>query len=129
HDLIGTLAQQDVELDKLFQDVAVFNQRVMSPDHVEGLADLACRTALGSRQVAHITFPTDLQDKEVSKKERSRRNLPHHTSDVRAEGGRVPREADLRAAADILNHGKKTVILAGAGALHATDELESAAEL
>src|SRR5690349_24642602 len=35
HDLIGTQAQQDVELDKLFIDVAVFNQRVMSPDHVE----------------------------------------------------------------------------------------------
>src|SRR5881227_1664824 len=42
HDLIGTLAQQDVELDKTFLDVAVFNQRVMSPDHVENLADLAC---------------------------------------------------------------------------------------
>jgi hypothetical protein len=28
-DLIGTLAQQDVELDKRFEDVAVFNQRVM----------------------------------------------------------------------------------------------------
>src|SRR5579862_2089366 len=28
HDLIGTLAQQDVELDKLFEDVTVFNQRV-----------------------------------------------------------------------------------------------------
>jgi len=129
HDLIGTLAQQDVELDKLFQDVAAFNQRVMSPDHVEGIADLACRTAVGYRQVAHITFPTDLQDKEVSKKERSKRNLPHHTSDVRAEGGHIAREADLRAAAEILNAGKKTVILAGAGALRATDELESAAEL
>ena len=84
-DLIGTLAQQDVELDKVFQDVAVFNQRVMSPDHVEGLADLACRTALGYRQVAHITLPTYLKDKEVSKKECSKRNLPHHTSDVRAD--------------------------------------------
>src|ERR1051325_11682483 len=61
HDLIGTMAQQEVELDKLFQDVAVFNQRVMSPEHVENLADFACRTALSYRQVAHITFPTDLQ--------------------------------------------------------------------
>src|SRR6476620_2626186 len=76
HDLIGTLAQQDVELDKLFPDVAVFNQRVMSPDHVEGLADLACRTALAYRQVAHIAFPVDLQEKEVSKPQRSKRNLP-----------------------------------------------------
>src|SRR5215208_3455978 len=35
HDLIGTLAQQDVELDKVFAGVALFNQRVMGPDHVE----------------------------------------------------------------------------------------------
>src|SRR5690349_23814579 len=33
HDLIGTLAQQDVELDKLFQDVSDFNERVMSASH------------------------------------------------------------------------------------------------
>src|SRR3954466_8908274 len=85
HDLIGTLAQQDVELDKLFQDVAVFNQRVMSPHHDENLVDFACRTALSYRQPAHITFPLDLQEKEVSKRQRSKRNLPHHTSDVWAE--------------------------------------------
>src|SRR6266487_3303674 len=41
HDLIGTLAQQDVELDKLFMDATVFNQRVMSPEHVENLVDFA----------------------------------------------------------------------------------------
>src|ERR1039458_1361008 len=40
HDLIGTLAQQDVELDKLFEDVTVFNQRVMGVTHVENLVDL-----------------------------------------------------------------------------------------
>src|SRR3954463_15837689 len=129
HDLIGTLAQQDVELDKLFQDVAVFNQRVMSPDHVEGLVDFACRTALSYRQVAHITFPTDLQDKEVSKRQRSKRNLPHHTSDVWAEPANFPNEADLRRAAAVLNSGSKVAILCGAGALHAGDELEQAAEV
>src|SRR6476620_398382 len=62
HDLIGTYAQQDVELDKLFIDVTVFNERAMSPSHVECLADLACRTALAYRGVAHITIPTDIQD-------------------------------------------------------------------
>src|SRR5436853_1430981 len=35
HDLIGTWQQQDVQLDKLFADVAVFNERVMGPAHVE----------------------------------------------------------------------------------------------
>src|SRR5438105_15168775 len=39
HDLIGTLAQQDVELDKLFADVTVFNQRMMGATHVENLVD------------------------------------------------------------------------------------------
>src|SRR5690349_9740137 len=69
HDLIGTLAQQDVALDKLYQDVTVFNERVMGPAHVENLVDLACRTALAYHGVAHITFPTDLQEKEISHSE------------------------------------------------------------
>src|SRR6059036_2004013 len=30
HDLIGTKQQQDVALDKLFQDVAIFSERVMA---------------------------------------------------------------------------------------------------
>src|ERR1700748_2388344 len=48
-DLIGTLTQQDVALDKLFIDVAVYNERVMGPTHVENLVDLACRTSLAYR--------------------------------------------------------------------------------
>src|ERR671918_646725 len=34
HDLIGTYAQQDVDLDKLFEDVALYSTRVMSATHV-----------------------------------------------------------------------------------------------
>jgi pyruvate dehydrogenase (quinone) len=128
HDLIGTLAQQDVELDKLFQDVTVFNQRVMGATHVENLADLACRTAIGYRGVAHIAFPTDLQEQELSRKQASKRNLPHHTSDVCAEGARLPSMEDLRRAAEVLNAGRKIAILAGQGALRAGDQLEAVAE-
>jgi pyruvate dehydrogenase (quinone)/pyruvate oxidase len=128
HDLIGTMAQQDVELDKLFEDVSVFNQRVMGPSHVEGLADLACRTAFSYRGVAHITFPTDLQEKDWSRKHNSKRNVPYHTSDVCAQSARLPSVEDLRNAAEILNNGKKVAILAGQGALHAGEQLEEAAE-
>jgi pyruvate dehydrogenase (quinone) len=128
HDLIGTFAQQDVELDKLYENVAVFNQRVMGPTHVENLVDLACRTAISFRGVAHITFPTDFQDQEVSRKDASKRNLAHHTSDARARSARLPSTEDLRAAAEVLNAGKKIVILAGQGALHAGEQLEEMAE-
>src|SRR6201988_2007930 len=129
HDLIGTFTQQDVALDKLFMDVAVFNERIMGPTHVENIADLACRTALAYRGVAHITFPVDLQEKEVKKKQASSRNIAHHTSDVYARSARLPDQADLQRAAEILNQGKKGAVLAGRGALNATDELEQTAEL
>src|SRR5215467_14020389 len=41
HDLVHTYTQQDVELDKLYMDVAYYNTRVMGPAHVENVADLA----------------------------------------------------------------------------------------
>src|SRR5947207_13365973 len=61
HDLIDTFAQQDVDLDRVFTDVAVYSTRVMGPAHVENVTELACRAALGRRGVAHINFPVDLQ--------------------------------------------------------------------
>jgi pyruvate dehydrogenase (quinone)/pyruvate oxidase len=129
HDLIGTYTQQDVALDKLYLDVCVFNERIMGPTHVENITDLACRTALAYHGVAHITIPVDFQEMEVKKKLASKRNIPHHTSDISAHSARLPNQTDLERAADILNAGKKVAILAGRGALDATDELVQAAEL
>src|SRR5579884_4084719 len=127
HDLINTHTQQDVELDKLFMDVTVYNNRIMGPAHVVGTVDLAVRTALAYRGVSHITIPSDIQD--ISHEERSKRNIKHHSMDIYSRSARLPTEADLRAAAQILNKGKRVAIMAGQGALHATDELEEAAEL
>jgi pyruvate dehydrogenase (quinone)/pyruvate oxidase len=127
HDLIGTFTQQDVALDRLYTDVAKFNQRIMGPAHVENITNLACRTALAYRGVAHITFPVDLQEMDAGAY-RSKRNVKHHTSDVYARSARLPAEAELASAAEVLNAGKKVAILAGRGALHATDELEQAAD-
>jgi pyruvate dehydrogenase (quinone) len=129
HDLVGTFTQQDVALDKLYMDVAVYNERIMGPTHVENVTDLACRMATAYRSVAHITFPVDFQEEEVKSRQRSSRNIPHHSSDVDARSAHLPNSAELQQAADVLNRGKKVAILAGRGALDATDELEKAAEL
>jgi pyruvate dehydrogenase (quinone) len=128
HDLVHTHTQQDVELDKLFMDVAAYNVRVMGPAHVENVADLACRTALSYRGVSHITIPVDVQDMEVERKYASKRNVAHHTSDHFAIGARVPPDDSLKKAADILHAGKRIAILVGRGALSATYELELLAE-
>ncbi len=128
HDLVGTLTQQDVALDKLFIDVAYYNERVMGAAHMQNVAELACRTALARKGVAHITMPVDMQEQAVKDDERSQRNRPNHVSNVYARGVRLPPAEDLQEAAQILNAGKKVVILAGQGALHAGTQLEEVAE-
>ncbi|HEX8172688.1 MAG TPA: thiamine pyrophosphate-dependent enzyme [Thermoanaerobaculia bacterium] len=127
HDLIGTFAQQDVDLDKLFDNVAAYSVRVMGPAHVENVASLAIRTALAYRCVTHLNFPVDLQEQKGGP--RSPRNVPHHVSDVMARGGGVPPDDDLRRAAAVLNAGSKVAILAGRGALGAGELVEQIAEL
>ncbi|GAA6618833.1 thiamine pyrophosphate-dependent enzyme [Scytonema sp. NUACC26] len=128
HDLINTHSQQDVDLDKVFMDVAVYNARIMGPTHVENVANLACRAALSYRGVAHINFPLDFQSQSVEKKG-SMRNLPHHVSNVSVHSVLLPSDEDLQRAAEVLNAGQKIAILAGRGALGATDELEQVADL
>lgn len=128
HDLIDTHAQQDIDLDRVFTDVAVYSTRVMGATHVESVTHLACRTALSRRGVAHINFPVDLQDETLKEANRSKRNIQGHTTDVFARAAELPEEAEVRMAADILNSGKKTAILAGRGALDASYELEELAE-
>ena len=127
-DVTGTYSQQDVELDKIFMDVACYNTRVMSGPHMEPVADLAIRSAIMQRSVAHITIPIDVQLQKASDG-RSRRNVAHHTSSNFAMSGNLPQANELKLAADLINHGKRIVILAGQGALHATDELLQLADL
>jgi pyruvate dehydrogenase (quinone) len=129
HDLLHTDTQQDVELDKLFMDLCKYNNRVMGPAHMENTVELACRTALAYRGVAHVTVPVDFQSVPMDKARRSERNLPHHVSEVWADSGHVPPDGALQAAADLLKGGKKPVIMAGRGALGTGKELEEIADI
>src|ERR1700742_1252673 len=128
NDVTGTFQQQDVELDKLFIDVACYNNRVMSGAHMESVVDLAIRSAIDKRGVAHVTIPIDVQQ-QPAKQSRSERNVAHHSSANSAISRNTPPSADLQAAAKIINDGKRIVILAGQGALHAGDELIQLADL
>src|SRR6185369_6507635 len=112
HDLIGTHYQQDVDLTKLFMDVADYNEQVNGPAHVHNALDEGIRTALARRGVAHLNIPKDLQSQTCSENGRSKANIPHHSGDRPAAPAVLPSHDELQAAADIINLGKKVVILA-----------------
>jgi len=116
HDLIGTAYLQDVNIDYMMNDVAVYNQRIMGPQHVVNVTDYACRSALSQRGPAHIAFPIDYQAAPADSGTRYMRNVPGHTSTVFRPPVRVPERALLEEAAALLAGRKKIAILAGAGA-------------
>src|ERR1700741_1921713 len=97
---------------------------MLGAGHVRALVDAGCRAALSERGVAHINCPVDLQEQTTGKDEPSAKKVAGHTSDARRVPVVVPCEQDVRDAAAVLNAGRKTVILAGQGALGAGEELE-----
>src|SRR6476619_2756462 len=125
-DLMNSNYQQDVNLLQLFSDVTVYNNMINRPEHAEMTVDIACRSALSLRGVSHLTIPIDVQELKL-KGEYSRHNVAGHTSDFYANIT-VPERGLIEKAANILNSGKKVVILAGQGALDAGDEVVQVAE-
>ncbi|HWG36968.1 MAG TPA: thiamine pyrophosphate-dependent enzyme [Terriglobales bacterium] len=128
HDLIGTHYQQDVDLDKLFMDVAAFNQRVMGPAHVHSIVDEAVKTALARHTVSHITIPKDIQEWTASDEPRSGANLARHSADLFAASHPMPTPAALQAAADLIAQGSRIAIMAGRGCLGCGAEVLALAE-
>jgi pyruvate dehydrogenase (quinone) len=125
-DLMNSNYQQDVNLLQLFSDVTVYNNMINRPEHAEMTVDIACRSALSLRGVSHLTIPIDVQELKL-KGEYSRHNVAGHTSDFYTNIT-VPERGLIEKAANILNSGKKVVILAGQGALDAGDEVIQVAE-
>ncbi|MGB9178067.1 MAG: thiamine pyrophosphate-dependent enzyme [Pyrinomonadaceae bacterium] len=126
-DLKGSNFQQEVNMTRLFDDVAIYNQEVINPNQVEMLANEACRHALNHRGVAHITFPVDYQEIEPSGKT-SMHKVKGATSSSWSKPIALPPEDELRIAAQILNDALKPVILVGQGARGATTEVIEIAE-
>ena len=129
--VLGTGYQQEVHLEKLFEDVAQYDVMVHTPVQILTLVDLAVRHALAHRTVSHITFPNDVQllDADTAAPGGPAPARAPSTSPIFIMAPALPRDADIRRAATVLNEGKKVVILAGAGAIGAADELRQAAEL
>lgn len=128
HDLIGTHYQQDLDLTKLFMDVAAYNERVMGAHHVNSVVDSAVKTAIGKRTVAHITIPKDIQSWDASETPESGMNIEHHSDDIFASARPMPSDKLLERAAEVINAGSRVVIFVGRGAFGARNEVLELAE-
>jgi pyruvate dehydrogenase (quinone) len=128
--ILGTGYQQEVPLDRLYADVAEYDQMIYNPAQLPGVLDLAIRTAYARRGVAHLTVPNDIQvaDADADPWQHVAPARPPRTAPIILPAPGRPREEDLQRLADFLNDGKKIAILAGAGALHAREELLALAE-
>ncbi|GCD75703.1 acetolactate synthase large subunit [Acetobacter pasteurianus NBRC 3299] len=125
---IGSNYQQEVDLQSLCKDVACeYIVTVTEPSQIRHAVDRAVRIARDKRAPTVIIVPNDLQLLPYS--EPPMAHSFTHTGIGTTIGSKVPEEEGLRAAAEILNAGKKVAILAGAGALDATDELLAVAEI
>lgn len=129
---LGTEYQQEVHLDKVFMDLCVYNEMVHVPVSIPTLVDIAVRAALARRGVSHLTFPVDMQEAPADLQPfegglgtaRAPETAPtYHPPRV------VPGDQDLERAAQVLNEGKKVVMLVGVGALGAREEVIAAADL
>ncbi|MFC4766586.1 pyruvate oxidase [Effusibacillus consociatus] len=120
-DLLGTDFFQEVNLERMFDDVAVYNQRVMSAEQLPAVVNQAIREAYTKKGVSVLTIPDDIPKFEVESEARV-------TSSFFVMPEIFPREFDLEKARILLNEAKKPVILAGKGAHGIRESLLSFAD-
>jgi pyruvate dehydrogenase (quinone) len=125
---IGTHYQQEVDLQSLFKDVASdFVATASVPSQVRHLIDRAVRIAATRRTVTCVILPNDVQG--LPYEDPPMAHGATHTGTGYAGPAKLPDQASLQAAADVLNSGRKVAMLVGAGALGATDEIIAVAEM
>jgi pyruvate dehydrogenase (quinone) len=129
--VLGTAYQQEVNLDRLFEDATEYNQIIMNPAQLPALVDIAIRTAYARRGVAHLTIPNDVQVAPAHSDpyQTVAPVRPPATAPIYLAPPVRPRDIDLERAAELLNAGSKIGILAGIGARGAGTLVERVADV
>jgi pyruvate dehydrogenase (quinone) len=128
--LLGTSFQQELQLEKAFDDVADYNVRVNVPVQIPAVVDIGIGHALARGTVSHITFPPGLEETaaETSPWVLMTPTGSPPTAPLFTAGPGVPPDGDLHRAADVLNQGGRVALLVGAGGLEAREELLAVAD-
>ncbi|MBV8405101.1 MAG: thiamine pyrophosphate-requiring protein [Gammaproteobacteria bacterium] len=125
---LGSDFQQEVDLQAVFHDLADYVQTIVEPSQARHVVDRALRIAAAERTVTCIVIPNNVQ-LEPAVPHPPRKHGHNFSSVGYARANSLPLQSELQRAADLLNAGERVAILAGAGALHATDELIETCEI
>src|SRR3954469_12747428 len=124
---LGSDWLQEVDLARLLDDVSEFVGTCMAPAQARHLVDRAMRTAISTRGVACLIVPVDVQHEQAADPERAHGSV--FSSAALSRPRILPEDSELDRAAAILNAGEKVAILAGQGAMDASEELTQGAHL
>ncbi len=124
---LGTFEQQEDNLERTMEDVAVYVQTIVTPQQAQAVVDTAFRTALVRLGPAVIVLPHDVQGMDMPKLKPA--NGVSRSSSVAPSISIVPPQAEIEKAAEIINAGNKVTFLVGHGSNGATDEVLAAAKL
>lgn len=118
---VGTGAFQEINLERMFDDVAVFNRRAETEAQLPDLLDQAIKEAYAHKGVSVLIVPDDLF-------------AAKQTDEVRLTSGDYyrpeifPSQKQLNEARQLIEKAEKPIILAGQGTRNAPNELIDFAE-
>ncbi|MTD29872.1 pyruvate oxidase [Planomicrobium sp. YIM 101495] len=112
---VGTDTFQEVKLESMFEEVAVFNRRVQTAEQLPDMLHQAIKTAYARKGPAVLIVSDDLFKEKV--KREMRKSSPVYTA---------PRiyapEEELKKAMELISSSQKTIVLAGKGVHGAVPE-------
>ena len=120
--VFGPGAFQELDLAAAFEPVARFSQTVLHTSRHAELVNLAMKSALVQRDVAHLIFPDDVQ------------TLPAGDALPGGPGGRladpkiVPPEGAVHQALELIRESRRPILVVGYGARDCMDEVLTLAE-
>jgi pyruvate dehydrogenase (quinone) len=115
---IGSGYFQETHPENLFKECSHYCELVSSPSQMPRVVEVAIREAVGKRGAAVIVLPGD-----VALKEAAEAPVPTFASLISSEPIVVPKAADLKALADLLNGAARVTLLCGSGCAGAHSQL------
>lgn len=118
---IGTSFHQEVDLEKIYDDVCEYQAIIRTPKEAPRLIQRAIRTALAERTVCRIELPVDVAEMAAEGQ-----SFVHPLIESQAE--LVPSDGQIEQIVNLISHHDRVAILAGDGCRESREEVLSLAD-